>query len=200
MEVFDAEEKIDVRKTIEDIKDGSRTVIIMLIIMDCFFTGIVAIANKGIFNLPVLGSFIFWGIQLLFVIISYLRIEKKFEKLKSDLGVNSDEEMNELLNSCSIINRSIFINDECFINLNTQRICLFSEIKEISTYHRYHRYRGHSHHMYNIRIRMKDGKRNDLGFRDDEQKRDKIYNMITSTAAFAEGSGYSSIISDADDD
>ena len=200
MEVFNINNQTDVRKIIEKVKSGSRTVIIMTLIINVFFTGIVAWANKGISNLPVMGSFIFWSIPPLIGIISHLRIEKKFEKLKSELGAESDEEMNRLLENFSMLKRAIFINKECFINLNTQRICRFSEIKEISTYHTHRVNRGRYYHSYNIQIVMNNGKRNDIGFGNDENMCEKIYNFITSTAAFAEGSGYRSIISDADDD
>lgn len=199
MEVFDTEEKTDVRKTIEDIKGGSHHLITILIIIGIVITGIIAAANKGISNIPVLGSLIFWSITTLFALVSHSRIEKRFEKMKSSLGVESDEEMDDLLNDFTKLGGALFISDRCFVNLNTQRVCLFSEIKAISTSHFRRIRNGRAHHMYTLNIHMKDGKCNNIGFSNSE-KRDRIYNMIISTAAFTEGSGYAGILSDADND
>ena len=121
-------------------------------------------------------------IGLLFV--NYYRIDNKIAKMRTALGVGTDEEFEGILEDCQRITDHVFISSRYLINFNTHTVTQLSDIRSCKRY----KVTTDSCTTYGITIKAK-GKKDNISFTR-EKARDEAYKIITTVADFAEDQKY----------
>lgn len=121
-----------------------------------------------------------------FAIYRYKTIDRQLEKMKSFMGISSDEEMEALIGNSHMIDEMIYISEQYLIDFSNCKVCRLSDIKLAKSYDTSS---DSGTHHYWIRIKLNGGKNSYLKF-DTEYSRDKAYKAIEAAAGFAEGQKY----------
>lgn len=123
---------------------------------------------------------------------------KHYEKMKQDLGLSNDDELNYYLENSRRINEYKFINDDYLIDLPPARLYRLADIKNAERYNKKGpktKHRSTCSHRYFIKIELSNGKKGKLNFGFKELEREFAYRLILKAADGNKDDNYTSIVS-----
>ena len=118
----------------------------------------------------------------------------RYEKMKQDLGVSNDDELNYYLGNSRKINGDKFINDNYLIDLPHAKLYRLADIKNAERYNKKYHVRHRTVHHYFIKIELANGKKGKLNFGVEELEREYAYILISKQTASDKGLYHTSII------
>lgn len=140
-------------------------------------------------------SIIIFAVLLLFLCMIK---NKRYEKIKQDLGLCNDDELNYYLGKSRRLNEYKFINDDYLIDLPPARLYRLADIKNAERYNKKGpkiKYRQLRCHRYFIKIELSNGKKGKLNFGFNSLDREFAYTLISKAANTAKNTDYTSIVS-----
>ncbi|MCR5730683.1 MAG: hypothetical protein K6G20_10065 [Ruminococcus sp.] len=97
-----------------------------------------------------------------FLFFLYMIKNKRYEKMKQDLGLSNDDELNYYLENSRRINEYKFINDDYLIDLPPARLYRLADIQNAVRYNKKGpktKHRSTGSHRYFIKIELSNGKK-----------------------------------------
>lgn len=119
-----------------------------------------------------------------FLVFNYYRVESKITKMRTELGVGTDEEFESILKGCQKISDHVFIDNRYLIDFDGYTIIQLSDIRSCKCY----TINNENSTNYGIKVITND-KQDNIIF-SGEGSRDEAYKIITTVADFAEGQKY----------
>lgn len=140
-------------------------------------------------------SIIIFAVLLLFLCMIK---NKRYEKIKQDLSLSNDDELNCYLGKSRRINEYKFINDDYLIDLPPARLYRLDDIKYAERYNKKGpkiKTRGIHSHRYFIELELSNGKKSKLNFGFNSLDREFAYMLISKAVDTAKNDDYTSIVS-----
>ncbi|MBQ6180978.1 MAG: hypothetical protein IJK31_04745 [Ruminococcus sp.] len=132
------------------------------------------------------------------LLFMYMIKNKRYEKMKQDLGLSNDDELNYYLGNSRRINEYKFINDDYLIDLPPAKLYRLADIKNAERYNKKvpkNKYRSTRYYRYYIKLELSNGKKGKLNFWFKELEREYAYILISKAANTAKNADYTSIVS-----
>jgi len=132
------------------------------------------------------------------LLFMYMIKNKRYEKMKQDLGLSNDDELNYYLGNSRRINEYKFINDDYLIDLPPAKLYRLADIKNAERYNKKvpkNKYRSTRYYRYYIKLELSNGKKGKLNFGFKELEREYAYILTSKAANTAKNADYTSIVS-----
>ena len=189
-------------KSVKKIRQEKRTYMLIMTAVDLIIFVFIAVMvyisqTKDESKHKVLAIFAIACVVLgLITALGFIHSSRYFKKIKNILGANSDDELDSILRSGTVVTAYIYITKDYFVNLNSERIYPLSKINKAYPYEKTVRGNKMSklYVSYNIKLYLTSGSEH-IAFPDNERARDEALSKIIAASSCKLEEGYQSIIS-----